>query len=92
MSQSDSEETPAPEEPEPRVFTLHKYALSCRAHTGAIPQNLAVSDLDNRNFFAIRLEKKRQIELAKRNRERITQPNFFPSVPKGNLDAPPSKP
>ncbi|KAH7368052.1 VPS4-associated protein 1 [Plectosphaerella cucumerina] len=46
----------------------------------------------HKNFFAIRLEKKRQIELAKRNRERITQPNFFPSVPKGNLDAPPSKP
>ncbi|KAM0282011.1 hypothetical protein ACHAQH_003217 [Verticillium albo-atrum] len=36
-----------------------------------------------KNFFALRLEKKRQIELAKRNRERISQPNFFPSVPKG---------
>ncbi|KAF3353343.1 5-methyltetrahydropteroyltriglutamate--homocysteine methyltransferase [Verticillium dahliae VDG1] len=35
------------------------------------------------NFFALRIEKKRQIELAKRNRERIAQPNFFPSVPKG---------
>ncbi|KAH6695725.1 VPS4-associated protein 1 [Plectosphaerella plurivora] len=46
----------------------------------------------HKNFFAIRLEKKRQIELAKRNRERITQPNFFPSVPKGNIDTPPSKP
>ncbi|RNJ52957.1 hypothetical protein D7B24_002615 [Verticillium nonalfalfae] len=36
-----------------------------------------------KNFFALRIEKKRQIELAKRNRERIAQPNFFPSVPKG---------
>jgi hypothetical protein len=58
----------------------------------ALPLHDLMSNPRNRNFFAIRLEKKRQIELAKRNRERITQPNFFPSVPKGNLDAPPSKP
>ncbi|KAM0517147.1 hypothetical protein ACHAPS_008401 [Verticillium nonalfalfae] len=40
-------------------------------------------DKSKQNFFALRIEKKRQIELAKRNRERIAQPNFFPSVPKG---------
>ncbi|OLN86583.1 UPF0589 protein C32H8.01c [Colletotrichum chlorophyti] len=37
----------------------------------------------HKNFYGMRIEKKRQIELAKRNRERIQQANFFPSVPKG---------
>ncbi|KAK1526796.1 hypothetical protein CPAR01_13324 [Colletotrichum paranaense] len=36
-----------------------------------------------KNFFGARLEKKRQMEIAKRNRERLQQPNLFPSVPKG---------
>ncbi|KAH0429443.1 hypothetical protein CcaCcLH18_08457 [Colletotrichum camelliae] len=37
----------------------------------------------HKNFYGMRLEKKRQMEIAKRNRERLQQPNFFPSVPKG---------
>lgn len=36
----------------------------------------------HRNFFQGRLEKKRQLEMAKRNRERMANPSFFPSVPK----------
>ncbi|KAI0098332.1 DUF1742-domain-containing protein [Hypoxylon sp. NC0597] len=35
-----------------------------------------------RTFYQQRLDKKRQIEMAKRNRERLSNPNFFPSVPK----------
>ncbi|KAK2043635.1 DUF1742-domain-containing protein [Colletotrichum somersetense] len=42
----------------------------------------------HKNFYAIRLEKKRQMEIAKRNRERLQQPNLFPSVPKGAPGAP----
>ncbi|KAL0934551.1 uncharacterized protein CTRU02_211350 [Colletotrichum truncatum] len=37
----------------------------------------------HKNFYGMRLEKKRQLEIAKRNRERLQQPSFFPSVPKG---------
>lgn len=33
-------------------------------------------------FYQQRLNKKRQIEIAKRNRERMQDPTFFPSVPK----------
>ncbi|KAK4641384.1 hypothetical protein QC761_502390 [Podospora bellae-mahoneyi] len=33
-------------------------------------------------FFQQRLFKKRQAEIAKRNRERLRDPNYFPSVPK----------
>ncbi|KAI1205063.1 DUF1742-domain-containing protein [Annulohypoxylon truncatum] len=35
-----------------------------------------------RTFYQQRLDKKRQVEMAKRNRERLNNPNFFPSVPK----------
>ncbi|CAK7214741.1 hypothetical protein SCUCBS95973_002237 [Sporothrix curviconia] len=34
-------------------------------------------------LYQQRLDKKRQAEIAKRNRERIANPSFFPSVPKG---------
>ncbi|KAI3323900.1 DUF1742-domain-containing protein [Xylariaceae sp. AK1471] len=35
-----------------------------------------------RTFHQRRIDRKRQAEVAKRNRERLTNPNFFPSVPK----------
>ncbi|KAI1129817.1 VPS4-associated protein 1 [Nemania abortiva] len=35
-----------------------------------------------RAFYQQRLDRKRQAEMAKRNRERLNNPNFFPSVPK----------
>ncbi|EJT70321.1 hypothetical protein GGTG_12493 [Gaeumannomyces tritici R3-111a-1] len=34
-------------------------------------------------FYNARVDKKRQIETNRRNRERLTDPNFFPAVPKG---------
>ncbi|KAK1760140.1 VPS4-associated protein 1 [Echria macrotheca] len=34
-------------------------------------------------FYQQRVNRKRQVEIAKRNRERLQDPNFFPSVPKG---------
>ncbi|KAL2110785.1 hypothetical protein VUR80DRAFT_714 [Thermomyces stellatus] len=33
-------------------------------------------------FFNQRVQKRREAEMAKRNRERLQQPNLFPSVPK----------
>lgn len=36
-----------------------------------------------KNFYQQRVDKKRQAEMAKRNRERLSNPNLFPSVPKG---------
>ncbi|KAI0136758.1 VPS4-associated protein 1 [Xylariales sp. AK1849] len=37
----------------------------------------------HRSFHQQRLNKKQQAEIAKRNRERLSNPNLFPSVPKG---------
>ena len=34
------------------------------------------------NFYQQRLNRKRQAEISKRNRERLQDPQFFPSVPK----------
>ncbi|KAL1597360.1 hypothetical protein SLS59_007389 [Nothophoma quercina] len=36
----------------------------------------------NKSFFQMRLDKLRNAEIAKRNRERLQNPSFFPSVPK----------
>ncbi|KID99772.1 hypothetical protein MAJ_04238, partial [Metarhizium majus ARSEF 297] len=38
-------------------------------------------------FYQQRLQRKRQVEAAKRDRERVSQPGYFPSVP----SAPPAK-
>ncbi|KAI5863537.1 DUF1742-domain-containing protein [Durotheca rogersii] len=35
-----------------------------------------------KTFYQQRLDRKRQAEMAKRNRERLNTPNFFPSVPR----------
>ncbi|KAI1812004.1 DUF1742-domain-containing protein [Poronia punctata] len=36
----------------------------------------------HKNFYQRRVDRIRQIEMAKRNRERLSNPNLFPSVPK----------
>ncbi|KAI2072564.1 hypothetical protein LOZ37_004302 [Ophidiomyces ophidiicola] len=38
----------------------------------------------HRNFYNMRLERLRNMELAKRNRERMKDAAFFPSAPKGD--------
>lgn len=36
-----------------------------------------------KTFYQQRVDKKRNAEIAKRNRERLQNPNLFPQVPKG---------
>ena len=36
-----------------------------------------------KSFYQHRIDKKRNAEIAKRNRERLQNPNLFPDVPKG---------
>jgi hypothetical protein len=38
----------------------------------------------HRSFYQMRLDKLRNVEVAKRNRERLSNPANFPSVPTGN--------
>lgn len=38
-----------------------------------------------RTFYQMRLDRLRQAEMAKKNRERLQVPGAFPAVPKGDL-------
>ncbi|KAJ5342023.1 hypothetical protein N7541_011147 [Penicillium brevicompactum] len=38
----------------------------------------------HKNFYQMRIERLRSIEMAKRNQERMKNPSLFPSVPTGN--------
>ncbi|KAL4740315.1 VPS4-associated protein 1 [Aspergillus similis] len=39
----------------------------------------------HKNFYQMRIDRMRNIEAAKRNRQRLQDPSFFPSVPSGGL-------
>lgn len=45
--------------------------------------NLFLPPLACRSFYNARVDRKRQMETNRRNRERLMDPNFFPAVPKG---------
>ena len=66
-----------------------KKSLVCLSSGSMSPSSLPTRryrralTLDCRTFFQQRLDRKRQAEAAKRNRERLQQSNFFPSVPTG---------
>ena len=50
-----------------------------------LPHTFAVRFVDKparSTFYLQRVNRKRQAEIAKRNRERMQDPTFFPSVPK----------
>ncbi|OQE91937.1 hypothetical protein PENNAL_c0008G02257 [Penicillium nalgiovense] len=38
----------------------------------------------HKNFYQMRIDRLRNIEMTKRNQERLRQPSLFPSVPSGN--------
>jgi hypothetical protein len=38
-----------------------------------------------RNFYQMRIDRMRNMEAAKRNRQRLQDPSYFPSVPSGGL-------
>ncbi|KAI0479147.1 DUF1742-domain-containing protein [Xylariaceae sp. FL0804] len=68
-------EMPPKTEAEPRVFALQR---SISIFWSCMPSLMDFV----RTFYQQRLDRKRQAEAAKRNRERLSNPNFFPSVPK----------
>jgi hypothetical protein len=39
----------------------------------------------HKNFYQMRLQKRRDAEVAKRNRDRLRNPTAFPSVPNGDM-------
>ncbi|KAL2833390.1 VPS4-associated protein 1 [Aspergillus cavernicola] len=39
----------------------------------------------HKNFYQMRIDRMRNLEAAKRNRQRLQDPSFFPSVPSGGI-------
>lgn len=65
----------------PRVFQLQKHVPGPPSAASAPHAN---HDPHHRNFYNMRLEKKRNAEAAKRNLDRLRNPSTFPSVPTNN--------
>jgi hypothetical protein len=64
---------------------IHQLILSQKLEEVAIPvldEEPRVFALE-KPFYQQRIDKKRNAEIAKRNRERLQNPNLFPQVPKG---------
>lgn len=59
------------------MFALQKYVLILRLDI-VKPTDPSLA----RNFYQQRVDRKRQAERAKKLREQMRDPNFFPSVPK----------
>lgn len=71
------------------VIRLHQMirpaSLPC---TSTRPLSLchdAVTANHRRNFYQMRIDRIRNAEAARRNRQRLQDPSFFPSVPTGGI-------
>lgn len=61
----------------PRIFTLNKYVQ----HSPALLETRWL--IFRRNVYQMRIDKIRNAEIAKRNRERLNNPANFPAPPSG---------
>jgi hypothetical protein len=63
----------------PRIFALHKCV------SRVISSYIFLADTQCRNFYQMRINRIRSMEIARRNAERLKNPTSFPSVPSGDL-------
>ena len=49
------------------------------------PDHSFLADSIRRNFYQMRVDRLRNMDVARRSQQRIKDPNLFPSVPKGNV-------
>lgn len=71
-----------------RIYALHKYAtrgVPEMLHCAAIYCDARDANIEHRNFYQMRVDRIRNMELAKRQRERLSNPSSFPAAPKGDL-------
>ncbi|KAF1983024.1 DUF1742-domain-containing protein [Aulographum hederae CBS 113979] len=77
--QDEEEDKKDEKEKEEKIKELEKKEPQAEAGDG--PRIFAL----HRNFYQMRLDRIRNAEIAKRNRERMKSPNLFPSVPSNDL-------
>ncbi|OAL48795.1 DUF1742-domain-containing protein [Pyrenochaeta sp. DS3sAY3a] len=77
-AKEDDEDKQDEKDKDEKIKELSKSKDESQAELGARIYHL------NKNFYQMRLDKLRNAEIAKRNRERLNNPSNFPSVPSGN--------
>ncbi|OGM44370.1 hypothetical protein ABOM_006839 [Aspergillus bombycis] len=81
-SSSDKKEGNDEKERDDKIESLKKSAQSTSTSTSDDgPRIFAL----HKNFYQMRIDRLRNLEAAKRNRQRLQDPSFFPSVPSGGL-------
>jgi hypothetical protein len=71
--------------PKPRLVLAYIISTSTLTAISSTSQvTLSTVLIVYRNFYQMRLDKLRNAEIARRNRERLNNPANFPSVPSGN--------
>ncbi|KAF5859068.1 hypothetical protein ETB97_003449 [Aspergillus alliaceus] len=81
LSNTDKKEGPSDEkERDDKIESLKKPAPSASTSDDG-PRIFAL----HKNFYQMRIDRLRNLEAAKRNRQRLQDPSFFPSVPSGGV-------
>ncbi|KAL4927189.1 AAA-ATPase Vps4-associated 1 family protein [Aspergillus undulatus] len=84
-SKDDSKKTDADKKDEKErdenIDAIKKQSTSTSASIDDGPRIFSL----HKNFYQMRIDRMRNIEAAKRNRQRLQDPSFFPSAPSGGL-------
>ncbi|KAG5303902.1 hypothetical protein I7I50_10806 [Histoplasma capsulatum G186AR] len=75
----EGEDEKAEKEKDDKIKSIQDSAAETRTDGG--PRIFSL----HKNFYQMRIDRMRNMEIAKRNRERLKNPNFFPSTPKTDL-------
>ncbi|OJJ53157.1 hypothetical protein ASPSYDRAFT_547613 [Aspergillus sydowii CBS 593.65] len=67
-----------------KIDAIKKQSTSTSTSTSASDDSPRIFEL-HKNFYQMRIDRMRNMEAAKRNRQRLQDPSFFPSAPSGDL-------
>ncbi|RAL09028.1 AAA-ATPase Vps4-associated 1 family protein [Aspergillus homomorphus CBS 101889] len=77
----DKESKAAEKDRDDRIDAIKKSGSTTASTTDDSPRVFAL----HKNFYQMRIDRVRNVEVARRNRQRLQDPSFFPSVPSGGL-------
>ncbi|KIW96755.1 uncharacterized protein Z519_02146 [Cladophialophora bantiana CBS 173.52] len=60
-------------------------AIQAGANANDKPEDIPRVYALHKNFYQMRIDRWRNLEVAKRNQQRMKDPNLFPAVPKGDI-------
>ncbi|OJD25393.1 hypothetical protein ACJ73_03240 [Blastomyces percursus] len=77
--EADAEDEKAEKEKDEKIKSIRNGGSETRADDG--PRIFSL----HKNFYQMRIDRMRNMEIARRNRERLNNPSLFPSAPKTDL-------